>query len=215
MSNDSGSSVGNRPHVITWAAIAAVLAGAILIFDFITKSVGVVERVNTLCCAPAPPPPKVAVTVRDTDWRSQCLIFAFEHISRDFALGRIKLDIKSARGPTPIGGYQAAEILTRLVNAELPASIFFSQQTLLLDVRLQSNQENDSFYIDYCPTINRPGMEGSLTVTPTFLTPTGTLITDLNLSLPAPDASAVTFNISRPYSLNPQIDSELKRRPAS
>jgi hypothetical protein len=108
-----------RHFAVNWAIIASVLAGAILTFDFFTKFIGVIDRVTKLCCAPQP---TVSVASSNTDWGGQYLVFAFEDLPASFSLGTIELEIKEATGPTQIGGSQAAQILERTVNSELPAT---------------------------------------------------------------------------------------------
>ncbi len=189
----------------SWAAIAGLLAAAILIFDFITKAIGVTDKIMDICCAPEPVPPTVAVSPVDADWGGQCLEFAFENLPKEFVLGRIKLDVKSAKGPSQIGGNQAAKILTRDVHEEMPATIFMSRKPIEFNVSIQAEREEDALYINYCPTLNRPGLKGSLTVMPEFLTPTGKAVTDLRIVYPEPETDSVTFSVSRPRNLVPRV----------
>jgi hypothetical protein len=142
----------------------------------------------------------------------QCLEFAFEKLPKDFALGKIKLEVKSTNGPSPIGGNQATEILTRNVHEELPATIFTLRKPIELDIRLQAEKEGDALYINYCPTLNRSGLKGSLTVRPEFLTPTDSPVKDLRVAFPEPETDSVTFTVSRPRNLVPRVVSNQTRR---
>lgn len=196
---------GSATKTLTWAAIAGILAAATLVFDFFTKAVGVADKIISYCCAPKPLTPTVSVRPVDADWGGQCLEFAFVDIPSNFALGRIELEVISTKGPSPIGGDQAAEILTRNVQAELPASVFATRSPIQFDIRLQADKDNDTFYIDYCPTLNAPGLTGSLTVMPRFLTPAGGLVSNLQVLFPEPITDGVTFTVNRPRNLAPRV----------
>ncbi|MEZ5590255.1 MAG: hypothetical protein R3F53_05930 [Gammaproteobacteria bacterium] len=197
-----------------WAIITILLPATILVFDFITKAIGVADIIKNICCAPKPVLPVVAVRKTDTDWGGQCLEFAFSNLPENFALGRINLDINSSNGPIPIGGFQAAEILTRKINQELPATIFTSPKLINFDVRAQADNDSDVLYVDYCPTLDRPGLKGSLTVTPEFLSPSGEKIKNLEIILPDLQSKGVTFILSRPRNLAPHIvPSQLRSLP--
>jgi hypothetical protein len=186
------------PTVGLWAGIAAGLTALMLIFDFITKGLGVVDKIQVWCCAP---PPKVAVSVEDKDWGGQCLRFKFEDLPADFVLGSIRLDIRQSQGPTQMTGDQAARIYEAPeVNAKLPLEIFFEKTPINFEMPLQSTKPRDAANFRYCPRLDRQGSKGTLTVVPTFLTPTGTPINNLKVVEPGPGIP-VSFVVSYPKNL--------------
>jgi hypothetical protein len=187
------------PTVGLWAGIAAGLTALMLIFDFITKGLGVVDKIQVWCCAP---PPTVAVNVLDKPWGGQCLEFAFQDLPADFILGSIRLDIKQTQGPTQIPGNQAGGIYEAPeVNAILPLEIFFEKTPINFEVRLQSAKPRDAAIARYCPRLDSQGSKGTLTVVPTFLTLTGTPINNLEVVKPGPGIP-VSLTVSYPKNLH-------------
>ena len=174
-------------------------------FDFITKGVGIIDIVKNKSGTPKPVVAVATVRQIDKEWGGQCLEFAFSNLSKEFALGRIKLKVKSSNGPTSTGGNQAAEILTREINQELPSTIFMLRKPIAFDVRAQAEQDNDALYISYCPTLDRPGLKGSLVIIPEFLSPSGEQIKHLKVVLPDPQSKSMTLILSRPRNLVPHI----------
>jgi hypothetical protein len=186
-----------------WGAIAAVLAATILVFDFITKGVGIIDPIIKLCCAPEP---KVTLRVKPNGWDGQCLSFAFENLPSGFAIGRIRLNVTRAAGPNAIAGNPTADIKVLPVSAELPRSIFtdVNPHPIELDVNQQASKDQDALLVNYCPTLSVPNQRGTLTVQPDFLSPGGSPIKGLRVMLP--DDKPVTFMVSRPNTLVPQVD---------
>ncbi|WP_319547796.1 hypothetical protein [Desulfogranum marinum] len=203
MNNENRSQMGRIK--LKWVSIAALLTAAILVFDFITKAVGVVDTIKNICCAPKPVAAVVSVRTVDSDWGGQCLEFGFSNLPKTFALGRIKLDIESTAGPTPIGGNQAADILTREINQVLPATVFTLPKPIDFNVRVQAEQGRDTLYVDYCPTLDRPGLKGNLVVVPEFLNPSGMPIEGLQIVMPDSESKSVEMTVTRPRNLVPRI----------
>src|SRR5262249_37021319 len=186
------------PTVGLWAGIAAGLTALMLIFDFITKGLGGVDKIQVWCCAP---PPKVAVYVLDNDWGGQCLKFAFQDLPEDFVLGSIRLDIRQTQGPTQITGDQAANIYEAEVNAILKPEKFYEKTPININAPFQSTKTRDAAFFCYCPILERQGSEVTLTVVPTFLTHTGTPINNLKVVWPGPDIP-VSLAVSYPKNLH-------------
>jgi hypothetical protein len=186
-----------------WASIAAVLTAAILIFDFITKGIGIIDPIQKLCCAEKP---KVTVTVRPNDWSGECLKFAFENLPSGLAIARIRLNVTKAAGPNAIARNPTADIKTVAVSAELPRSIFTDEhpRPIEFDVNQQASKDQDTLFVNYCPTLNVSSQSGKLTVQPDFLSPDGSPIKGLSVALP--DNKPITFTISRPTYLDPKVD---------
>ena len=85
------------------AKIGGVVAGVLLVFDFVTGTVGFVDLVRGWFRYPV----VTVQTVAHVEG-SECIEFAFSSLPRDFALGEIELTIVSRRGPTGAAGSMTA-----------------------------------------------------------------------------------------------------------
>lgn len=182
-----------------WPLIAGLLAAAILIFDFFSKGVGVVDRISEWITPQ--PTPTVLVSPVEVAGGGTCVEFAFGHLPDDFVLGEIRLDIVSAFGPTPIAGDMAAEVIARTVNMEVSPAVLSGQtEEISFRAAIQSEREEDVAYVDFCPVLSMPGMSGELLVVPTFYSPSGTLIEAIEISTHdgSPIQDGVAVNLSRP-----------------
>lgn len=196
--------------MLRWASVAAFLAAAILVFDFITKAVGLVDVVGPYFVQE--PVPRVNLKVVDAPGDGSCLEFAFSNLPHKFKLGEITLKVVSADGPITIAGDAAAQIVTRPINGMIPVSVFRPNPSdISIPARITATTEKDAAYVDFCPILSRVGTAGVVWVTPTFHAVDGSVLSDLvvttngkefpqkglPLSLAHPKYVDVDFNESR------------------
>lgn len=165
-----------------WVKIAGFLAAAILVFDFFTKGIGLVETIWSYVIGEGSG--KVSIAVNERANASSCLTFAFEDIPLGFSLGTIVLKIVDKSGPTPISGEMASKIQKHVVNQELsPEYLVGAKTEIKFPAAIQSDRAKDAFFIDYCPTLEMPGTKGKITVEPSFFSPTGDSFSELNMQV--------------------------------
>lgn len=182
--NDKVGILDNEPKKKTghWVALAGFLAAAILVFDFFTKGIGLVETVWSYAIGEGSG--KVSIAVRERSNASSCLAFAFEDIPEGFSLGSIILNVVDKSGPTPISGEMASKIHKHVVNQELSQEYLVGAKTEIeFPAAIQSDRAKDAFYVDYCPTLEMPGTKGSITVVPSLISPAGDALSDLTMQV--------------------------------
>lgn len=167
--------------MIQWASLAAFLAGAVLVFDFVTKGIGVVDVVRPYIVPE--PMAHVNLKVVNAPGDGSCLEFAFSDLPQDFKLGEISLEIIKADGPTALAGDAAAEIVTRTVNRKIPPSVFRSNpHDIAIPARIAATNAKDAAYVEFCPILARAGTAGTIWVKPKFHGVDGTVLSDLVVS---------------------------------
>ena len=192
-----------------WLKISSFIAAAILVFEFITGFFGVFEKVAGWI---VPPPSQlVRLTPISREGNSECLEFAFVHLSSDFVLDVIHLSIVGASGPTPISGDMAARAYEWPVNRELSPDVFSGGVSeIVLRPRIQALRESDMAYVDFCPILSMPGMGGEIRVMPAFFSPAGTPVEDLEVlnsdGAPLDPNLGVAIDVSRPKNVEISLD---------
>lgn len=182
-----------------WGAIAAMLAAIILVIDFFTKSIGLVQKIQLLIRGT--PDPVVLVKERPFKNSSSCLEFAFADLPESFALGEIRLAIIGSEGPDQITGNMASDVFEKTVNDTLsPAYLVGEKTEIVVPAQTQASKPNDAFYLDYCPTLTVPGTKGAITVIPTFLGPTGDPISPLRVNTSTDESitKGISLKLVRP-----------------
>jgi hypothetical protein len=163
--------------MVKWGSIAAVLGAAVLIFDFISGTVGIFDFAKRLMPAPDP---RVNMRVVEAPGGGACLEFAFHDLSQGFKLGEIVLKVKRAEGPKTLAGDAAAKIVTRKVNKLVPLSIFRpNPPDITFPARIAATSEQDAAYVDFCPILSRAGTGGSIWVEPSFRAVDSSPLSDL------------------------------------
>jgi hypothetical protein len=164
--------------VLRWVSVAAFLTAGVLVFDFITKGLGVVDAVAPYF-VPAPVP-RVNLRVVDAPGDGSCLEFAFSDLPPDFKLGDISLKIVTAEGPTTLAGDAAAEIITRPVNRMISPSVFRpNPRDITIPARIAATNVMDAAYVDFCPVLSHAGTGGVIWVMPTFHAVGGSVLSNL------------------------------------
>lgn len=191
-----------------WATVAAVLTGAILVFNFILKGKEVAQLTSKL----TEEKPTASVSVRSVarEGGPSCLEFAFSNLPKEFALGEIELSIRQVEGPKPIAGEMAAEILERKVNAEITQGQLRLGRKISFAARIKSEEDNDLAYIDYCPVLSSIGVGATIYVAPEFLKPDGNPVTPIKVTLEdgASLQQGIILDISHPKNLSVQIQDD-------
>lgn len=199
--------MASTPRKRSWAAISSIIAAGILIFDFFTKAIGIVD---IICDWIVPPPtPSVRLSRIDEAGGGECLEFAFTNLSKDFALGNIHLHIVGAKGPSPISGDMAAEAVERIVNMILsPDVLSGDREKIVFRAPIQSEKRGDIAYVDFCPILATPGMRGEIQIVPSFFSPAGTLIKNIEIVIHdrAPDMQNITIDLSHPKNVAVSLD---------
>jgi hypothetical protein len=203
---DNKSGFRSKVSLRGWAAIAAVLAAAILVFDFTTKGIGVIEK--TISFLTPEPTPHVSVKALPAPGNSQCLQFAFTKLPRDFSLGEIKLLIKDSKGPSSFSGDQSSEIFQRRVNAKITLADFINKKTIIFRAAVQSEKSDDDAYVDFCPILDRKAQSGTLEVVPLFFEPDGKQIKNITTDLDGGKKS-ISFIVSYPNNIDATLTNDL------
>ncbi len=163
-----------------WAPIAVVLVAVVLVLDFFTKSIGLIEKVIELIDGPVQP--IVAVTEVPVENSSSCLQFAFENLPEDFVLGDIHLEILAASGPDELTGDMASTVLERTVNFQIsPPYLVGGRTEIVFPARIKADSAADAAFVHFCPTLTFPGTTGTLTVQPAFHSPAGQKVKTLSV----------------------------------
>lgn len=193
----------NTRRKISWVAISSIIGAGILIIDFFTKGLGIVEML-------VPPlTPSVRLSIFDETGGGECLEFAFTNLPKDFALGEIHLHIVGANGPSPISGDMAAEAVERVVNMKLsPDVLRGSKETIEFRAPIQSEKKGDIAYVDFCPILTMPGMRGEIQIVPSFFSPAGTLIENIEIVTHGgtPNKQNITIDLSHPKNIAVSLD---------
>lgn len=133
----------------------------------------------------------------------ECLLFAFDSLPENFALGTIELAVVDATGPFPFSGDLSASIAPRPVHAKLPVTHLTQRIPITIsrtDASFQAEKAGDAWQFYYCLMLDRPGVGGSITVVPTFYWPSGDEIASIDIRLPdgASLEDGVTIDVSHP-----------------
>lgn len=188
---------------VKWASVAAVLTAIILVIDFLTKFLGLVEKFENLIFGR--PTPVVVVKEIPFENSSSCLEFAFAELPESFVLGDVLLTIQSTEGPEQISGDMASSVFEKTVNDELSPAYLVGQKTeILVRAAVQATKEKDAIYLHYCPTLTLPGTQGAITVVPTFLGPTGDALSSLVVKTETgtPIEQGIRLSLVRPKNEN-------------
>ena len=195
--------------MLQWASVAAFLAATILIFDFITMGIGVVDTVKPYFVSV--PAPRVNAKIVDAPGGASCLELAFSDLPPDFKIGDISLKVVKAEGPTSVSGDAAASIVTRPVNLVLAPSVFRPNPSdIVVKARLMATVARDALYVDVCPILSLPGTAGTIWIMPTFHSVNGQELADLVVTTngePLPP-EGLPLSVAHPKYINVDLQEE-------
>ncbi|MEM9332160.1 MAG: hypothetical protein AAGA53_12600 [Pseudomonadota bacterium] len=180
-----------------------------MVIDFFTKFIGLIEIV----CERIRPEriPEVALTVEPAPGEASCLVMAFSNLPSSFKLGDITFEILKSSAPQPMGGDAAAEILTRVVNSQIPLSALRpNANDISIKARISASKDNDAAFVDFCPVLKRVGFTVAIWVKPSFFSVDQTLISNLIVTFenkPIPE-EGIRLSLSHPKNMEIEFKPE-------
>ena len=181
------------------AVIVGVVSVAVVVLDFFTKAIGIIDVVSEWIAPPLIPSVSLRPVAQETS--GECLEFAFTDLPEDFVLGDIHLQIVETSVLSPFSGDMAARVVERIVHKELSLEIFRGKGgEIVLPVRIESEKNGDVAYVDYCPILSSAGTRGWIRVVPLFFSPSGELIENIRVVIQDGEEGkkGVAIDISRP-----------------
>lgn len=153
----------------TWAKTVATLGVVGIIAEGITHSEDIWKFISKLCCAPQPSV-RVQVLQGEAVGGGDCLSFAFEKLPASFRLGEIALPIENPMVAN-LPGDQAAAILQTKVKTPIADTQINSKTTVRIECLITATQEDDAFFIKYCPYLKQRGEYAKFDTKPVFFSP--------------------------------------------
>ncbi len=192
--------------------ISVVLTGLVLVVDATTKSLGIISTVAD-AVTDMWLEPTVDVRVTRNNSGMQCLEFAFSSLPKNFALGRVELEVVDTVGPREVVGDQTADIFEETFHGVIDETVFLTREPVSFRAGFQATSSNDFAYVDYCPRMRQRGLEGTLYLRPALFAPGSKVaLEDVRMAIEG-GGESVEIAVNHPWNLVPvDITTSPRRR---
>jgi hypothetical protein len=128
----------------------------------------------------------------------------FSNLPTTFRLGEIRLPIENPKvGNLP--GDQSAALLEATVSTSIDDDSIIQKQAISITCRVGATQENDAFFVTYCPVLKQRGEYSTFQTKPEFIAPGEEKpISKINIALPD-NSERIEITSTHPKNLNASV----------